>query len=483
MSGPASVSASVVLDPLAWLAHHFPDLPAPSPDMSFPDLARLVSAVSARRGQQELELRRLGLMADFLDAHLANATGRALSQAFDVPFVPAAIPAAVGDGDRLSGGPADFPRACVPCSPRPSAVAPVTPSVMAPGSTTIMAPGTPSMVAPGRRLSLASSAPPSPSPSVASAPVTPGRGQLPGSGSVPGPSSRRTSGASVPAAPRSRTRTAVVASTSEPPVGFDVASHSTWPETAPSDWCRACWPEVRGMRFSRRHDAGEGGRRCRLGVTPVLQLPETLFGCPWGPAKPFRSPARAAGRMAVPASVESSSTPLTLRPGADLDAAQAAGVGPAPGGTSASSGQACVSTPAVGARTQTASLSVSASQDLPAQSEEAAAAGQVAGVGGGSGQRLGSLESGSFAAERGSGSASDGAAPDLHPFDGEAAAGSAGAEAAPSSSAAPSPGAGLADPAAQSSAAACLAPTTVSAVAPEASASPAVLPNLGVEGF
>ena len=396
MSGPASVSASVVLDPLAWLAHHFPDLPAPSPDMSFPDLARLVSAVSARRAQQEVELRRLGFVADFLDAHLSNATGRVLSQAFEVPFVPAAIPAAVGDGDRLSGGPADFPRACAPCSPRPSAVAPVTPSVMAPGSTTIMAPGTPSMVAPGRRLSLASSAIPSPSPSVASAPVTPGRGQLPGSGSVPGPSSRRTSGASAAAAPRSRTRTAVVASTSEPPDGFDVASHSTWPEKAPSDWCRACWPEVRGMRFSRRHDAGEGGRRCRLGVTPVLQLPETLFGFRWVAAKPCRSSARAAGRMAAPASAELWSAPVTPHPGADPDAAQAAGVGP---------------------------------------------------------------------------------------FDGEAAAGSAGAEATLSSSAALSPGAGLVDPSAQSSAAACLAPTTVSAVETEASASAAVLPNLALGGF
>ena len=221
------------LEVLPWLREQFPGIPQPRPGMPAGDVARLLSAVKARRMELELEMRRVGLVEEFLEQHLADAHSRSLAGAFGVPPQP------------------------LGASPRGGSPGPVSsPASTGQGSAT-------GSIVP-RRLSLASSAPSSPR--------------------VPlGPASGTPRGAAASVAGRSRSRRDILSSISEPPPGFSPLLVSTWPATAPTDWCRACWPEVRNMRHNRSHDCGMAGRRCRLGPSAPDRLPELLFGQRWRP--------------------------------------------------------------------------------------------------------------------------------------------------------------------------------------------------------
>ena len=113
---------------------------------------------------------------------------------------------------------------------------------------------------------------------------------------------------SVTAKARSRSRGDTLRSHSSPPVGFVLENVDTWPSYAPSDWCRACWAEVRRKKCCRPgHDAPNTGRCCALAeATGGGGLPDLLFGMSWrsavlfGKARPLldvpiRAPVRDAG--------------------------------------------------------------------------------------------------------------------------------------------------------------------------------------------
>ena len=256
---------------LAWFATTFPSLPQPSPDLSDEDATRLWKAVAARRHEYAQELWQLEMVEAHLERLLTNATGRALSAAFAVPFQPVDLPPVSVAGES--------PR--VPGSANGSALfSPRSPSALGGGST--------SGVGLRRRLSLVSSAPSTPGSGTVGAPLTPGRGGQGAGGKGFGGAARRSSGASSGTAPRSRSRL-LLPSSSQPPDGFVATDHETWPTTCPTDWCRACYPQVRDKRFSCPHDYGELGRRCRLAIAPEDRLPATLFGFAWAPVKPFLS--------------------------------------------------------------------------------------------------------------------------------------------------------------------------------------------------
>ena len=92
----------------------------------------------------------------------------------------------------------------------------------------------------------------------------------------------------VTALARSRSRGASLSSNSSPPEGFVLENVDTWPSHAPSDWCRACWADVRQKRCTRPgHDAPNTGRRCAQAVaTGRAGLPDLLFGMSWRSAVP-----------------------------------------------------------------------------------------------------------------------------------------------------------------------------------------------------
>ena len=239
MASPSPSDGVVVAAPaddvpevISWLSQEFPALQAPFPGMGDAALTRLLAAVKGRVLEREQEVRRLRIVEQWLDRQLRRAMNRALDAA--VAVVPDS-PDGASDGEEE-----DLP-------------------------------------------GLESS--PSPASEVSAEALGAGAGSAASTSGPPGaragaPSPCRPSSKGCTSSARSRSRSVAFSSASPPPPGFDVNKKKTWPSAAPSDWCRACWPQVRGMRFTVRHDAGAGGRRCRIEPTGDGR-PDLLFGQRW----------------------------------------------------------------------------------------------------------------------------------------------------------------------------------------------------------
>ena len=239
MASPSPSAGVVVAAPtedvpevISWLAQEFPALQAPFPGMGDAALTRLLAAVKGRVLEREQEMRRLRIVEQWLDRQLRRAMNRALNAA--VAVVPDSPDGASdGEEDDLPG---------LESSPSPASE--VTAEALGAGAGSAASTTGP----PGARAGV--------------------------------PSPVRPSSKGCASSARSRSRSAVFSSASPPPPGFDVNNKQTWPSAVPSDWCRACWPQVRGMRFTVRHDAGAGGRRCRIEPTGDGR-PDLLFGQRW----------------------------------------------------------------------------------------------------------------------------------------------------------------------------------------------------------
>ena len=254
----AASSSAEAHEVLGWLGKHFPESPLPSPSLSVTGLVDLLGLVRGRHLEWELEMRRLRMVENFLVRHLHKAHNRAMSAVFAVPADPDDAPLAASElvvqhGSTSAGFPLG---SSLTTSGASGSVSPVSKSSSRTAATSPSAVGLEEC--------------PDPPSSVAGA-------------SVP-----RVSGKAAALVARSRTRSpppASLCSTSAPPVGFDVNDHGTWGSDVPSDWCRACWPEARGLRFNKRHEKGVAGRRCRLASTPDLRPAKLLFGFVWQSAK------------------------------------------------------------------------------------------------------------------------------------------------------------------------------------------------------
>ena len=218
----AASSSAEAHEVLGWLGKHFPESPLPSPSLSVTGLVDLLGLVRGRHLEWELEMRRLRMVENFLVRHLHKAHNRAMSAVFAVPADPddaplAASEAVVQQRSTSAGSPLG---SSLTSSAASGSVSPVSQTSSRTAATSPSAVGLEDC--------------PEPPSSVAGA-------------SVP-----RVSGKAAALVARSRTRSpppASLCSTSAPPVGFDVKDHSTWGSDVPSDWCRACWPEARGLRL------------------------------------------------------------------------------------------------------------------------------------------------------------------------------------------------------------------------------------------
>ena len=92
LGGTAAPSEGDRLEILSWLALEFPDIPQPSATMSEVEVSVLLAAVSTRRHEWELRVRRLVHVENFLHRWAMLASHRALAAVFGVSLDQLQLP-------------------------------------------------------------------------------------------------------------------------------------------------------------------------------------------------------------------------------------------------------------------------------------------------------------------------------------------------------------------------------------------------------